>query len=365
MKYCKRCVLPDTRKDIKFDENGVCYPCLHTEKKKTTDWSKRWIELVNLAQKYRRINGSSYDCIIAVSAGKDSFFQTHIFKNELGMNPLLVNVSNISSTHTGEHNFRMLNEQADIHSINLNREVVRIMTTAAFELMLRPNWYYDRAIYIFPLQLAIKLNIPLVVYGENANVEYGGILSGETPDARNQINNNVVKNIDWQTWIDKTNLSMQDFSPCILPSPEEMNKIQPIYLSYYLPWDGFNNLRIAKKYGFQTLEKEWNRAGYIDNYEQIDTIGYNINYWFKFLRLGTGKVTGYCNKQIRLGRMLRQEAVQHVNEEDWKLDPKMHKDFLDFTRIKDEHFWEIVNKHANKEILEKHNGVWKLKQPCH
>ena len=34
MKYCKKCLQPDTRPGIKFDDKGVCYACLYEEEKK-------------------------------------------------------------------------------------------------------------------------------------------------------------------------------------------------------------------------------------------------------------------------------------------------------------------------------------------
>ena len=86
--------MPDTRPGIKFDNKGVCYPCRHHEAKAKVDWDKRWQKLEKLADKYRGSNGNYYDCINTASAGKDSYYQTYIFKEKLGMNPLLISVDN-------------------------------------------------------------------------------------------------------------------------------------------------------------------------------------------------------------------------------------------------------------------------------
>lgn len=69
MKYCKKCVMPDTRPNIVFDENGICSACVNHEKRKSIDWDKRWKELEELADKYRGCNGDYYDCIIDASGG--------------------------------------------------------------------------------------------------------------------------------------------------------------------------------------------------------------------------------------------------------------------------------------------------------
>ena len=108
MKYCKTCVMPDTRPGIVFDEEGVCSPCRNYENRANVDWDARWQELLELADTYRGCNGDYYDCLIAASGGKDSHYQTYVFKEVLGMNPLLVSVDNFSWTETGRLNWANL-----------------------------------------------------------------------------------------------------------------------------------------------------------------------------------------------------------------------------------------------------------------
>jgi N-acetyl sugar amidotransferase len=361
--------MPDTRPGIKFDDEGVCYPCRNYEKRKTVDWGKRWQELEKLAAKYRGSNGNFYDCIITVSAGKDSYYQTHIFKEKLKMNPLLVSVDNLSWTQTGRHNFsNMLTTfGVDAHIISLNPQVCKKIFRKALEKLGSPTWYFDRAIYTYPLQVAIKLNIPLIVYGENTNYEYGGPLYEETYSSIDQINNDVVKPVPWDFFLDDE-LTMKDLNPGVLPGKKEIAKakLEPIYLSYFLPWDGYENFKWAQTRGFKSLDDtgEWKREGFLEQYGQIDTIGYLTHSWFKFPKYGHNLVTDVASLYIRAGRMTRAEAVKLVNEEDYKLDRKMLKDFLDFTEYKEEDFWKVVEKFANKDIVEKRNGVWRLKEPC-
>ena len=87
--------MPDTRPGIKFDENGVCTGCNTYEKQKSTNWDTRWKELEKLCDKYRGCNGTSYDCVIAVSGGKDSHYQVYIMKEKMKMNPLLLTAGNV------------------------------------------------------------------------------------------------------------------------------------------------------------------------------------------------------------------------------------------------------------------------------
>jgi len=360
---CKNCLIPNTKTGIKFDKNGMCQACLHAEKKKTIDWNNRFEELKKLCDKYRR-NDGYYDCIITGSGGKDSYFQTYVMKELMGMNPLLVSVTPFEMTNVGGENFKIWGESfgCDIITLHLNRRVAKAFVRKAFEKLLKPHWYYDRAIYSWPLQIALKLNIPLVVYGENVNVEYGGPQKGETYSAKEQISNDVVKNIDLKEWLDK-NIQMKDLNPLIYPTKKEMGKLEPIYISYFVNWNGLKNYEIAKRYGFKPLPKsEWSRVGYIEDYDQIDARGYLIDDWCKYPKYGFRQVTQIVGNWIRAGYINKEEGKKFIKDEDYKLDAIELEDFLKFTGYTHKEFWDIVEKFWNKDIFKKDRfGGWELK----
>ena len=85
MKFCTKCIMPDTRPHITFNKEGICIACQNNEKKKTIDWDERYKELEELCNKYRRKTPGDYDCIIAVSGGKDSHYQVHVMKELMNM----------------------------------------------------------------------------------------------------------------------------------------------------------------------------------------------------------------------------------------------------------------------------------------
>ncbi len=367
MRYCKKCAMPDTRPYMKFDEEGVCYPCRVAEKQKKVDWKKRWDELEKLADKYRNINGDYYDCVIAASAGKDSYYQTYIFKEKLQMNPLIVSVNNFSWTKTGEHNWNNLLSEfgVDAHIMSLNPHVCKSLFRKALEKLGSPTWYFDRAIYAYPYQTAVKLNIPLVIYGEDTNYLYGGPHTEETPSAIKQITNDVAKPVPWDVWLDEK-ITMRDVNPAIFPTLEQIKKVKldPQFLSYYLPWSGYKNMEFARTRGFKTLDDtgEWKRDGYLEQYDQIDSLGYLTHTWFKFPKFGHQRVTEVGSLWIREGRMTREKVVEKVLEEDWKLDKKMLKDFLEYINYNESDFWKVVDRFANRDIVEKRDGVWRLRK---
>jgi N-acetyl sugar amidotransferase len=288
-------------------------------------------------------------------------------KEKLDMNPLLVMVDNFSWTETGKKNWSNLRTEfgVDAHVMSLNPRVCKNLFKKALEKLGSPTWYFDRAIYAYSLQIAVKLRIPLVIYGEDTNYLYGGPNVEETPSALKQLNNDVVKPVPWDEWFDN-DITMKNVNPAIFPTQEEIKKVQlnPTFLSYFLPWSGYNNMEFARSRGFKTLDDtgEWKRDGFLEQYDQIDTLGYLTHTWFKFPKFGHQRVTEVASLYIREGRMQRDEAVKKVLEEDWKLDKRMLHDFLDFIDYAEEDFWKIVDKFANINIVEKRDNVWRLKK---
>ena len=362
MKYCKKCLMPDTRPGIKFDDDGICYPCIHYEKSKTTNWEKRWKELESLCDKYRGSNGNGYDCIIAVSGGKDSHFQTYIMKEKLKMNPLLVSVGNIDWTETGRHNLQNLSDSfgCDMIICNPNVRVARIMAKKALEEIGSPGWYLDGLIYAFPVKMAMKFGIKLLVYGENVAYAYGGKYDEETPSAKMQIKNDVVKPV-WDAWFKDGTVTEKDLELSRQPDLKEIDahNLEPIYLSYFVSWSSYHNYQVAKKWGFQTLEHEYSIENSIEPYQQIDSISYLINPSIKYLKYGHSIVSDQASRLIRYGLRTREEMIPVVEQYDGKIDQGAVKKFCEFTKMSISEFWKTLDKWYNREFFEQDkDGVW-------
>lgn len=356
--------MPDTRPGIFFDEEGVCQACRAEEQKDKTDWNARFEELRKICDKYRGMNGNGYDCMIAVSGGKDSHFQVHVMKELLGMNPLLVSVEdNFPMTEAGVHNFKNISERfgCDIISLKPNIKVQKLLMRKTLEKNAKPTWYIDRLIYTYPLHMAIKFNTPLLVYGENISYEYGGEQRVETYSARNQINNGVASDIDWNELLDN-DISLKDVSLCNPPSEQEINNIDPIYLSYFVRWSSYKNYVFAKRNGFMDLTHEWRREHTFEDFDQVDSRAYLVHPWLKYPKFGHAWATDYASKFIRYGLINREEGEKLVKQYDHKLDQKALRDFCEFCGYTIKEFWDIVDKFYNREIFEKDaNGEWKLK----
>ena len=365
MKYCTRCVMPDTRPGIKFNEEGVCQACIAHDKKNDINWDERFEELKNICNKYRGMNGDGYDCMIAVSGGKDSHYQVYIMKEVMGMNPLLVSVEdNFPMTEAGKHNIKNISEEfgCDIISMKPNRKLQKKLMRKTFEKYGKPTWYIDRLIYTYPLYMALKFNTPLLVYGENVSYEYGGGNSKETYSARDQINNGVASEIPWEELLEE-DIQMKDLSLCKAPTEIELQKLDPIYLSYFIKWNSHKNYEFAKSRGFRDLTHEWRRTNHVEDYDQVDSRAYLVHPWLKYPKFGHAFATDYASRLVRYGLITRDEAINLVKKHDPNLDPLAVRDFIEFTGYTETEFWNIIDKLYNQDIFKKDEfGRWVLKQ---
>lgn len=359
-KRCVQCVMPNTRPGISFNEFGVCSACQNYENRKNVDWDKREWEFAELCERHRKTL-DKWDCIIAVSGGKDSTYQVKVLKEDFGMNPLLVNVSNFTWTETGKENYaNMLNTfDCECVSLDLSPATCKKMFRYSFETYGSPTWYFDRAVYTYPLYIAKKFGIPLVVYGENISYEYGGPGAEDTPDARGQITNAVANGYG----MDDFAYAGIDPNRAYLMQAPDMEGVEPIYLSYYFPWSGTRNLLSSKAYGFQELDRYERRKGFIEQYDQIDSAGYLVHCWMKWPKFGHARATDVASSWIREGLISRDRAMELVKEHDHELDDHIAAEFINFCGYSDDEFFAIVHRWYNREIfVQDEIGKWRLRE---
>lgn len=368
MRYCTKCVMPETRPGISFDENGVCSGCQSYERRKSIDWKERQREFENICSKYRGMNDNGYDCAIAVSGGKDSHWQVHLMKNEMKMNPILFSVEdNFPMTEAGKHNLQNISEEfgCNIISIKPDRRAQKKLMRYMFEKYGKPTWYIDRLIYTYPLIMSLKFNTPLLVYGENISYEYGGADYEETYSAREQLNNGVALGVDEDELIREAGVSAEDLLLTHAPSDEELSRLDPIYISYFRPWNSVDNYEFAKKHGFHDLTHEWKRTHHIENFDQVDSRAYLVHPWLKYPKFGHATATDYASRFVRYGMLTRDKAIELVKEHDSALDPMAVRDFCEFCGYTESEFWKIVDKLYDQDIFEKTSdgNRWVLKDP--
>jgi N-acetyl sugar amidotransferase len=373
VKYCNKCLMPDTRPGSIFNSNGNCQACLNFEIRQKVDWNIRLKKLDILCDKYRR-SDAYYDCIIPVSGGKDSHFITHIMKEKMGMNPLLICVADpFTHTAAGSHNLKNLGEafNCDIITFNLSIDLFRRVTRIGFAELGEPLRFIEAAIYTVPFNYAVAFNIPLVVWGENAAFHYGttsedGYSVKRFIEAGHSASGQKLSEKITDFWA-KRGILLKEMNAIIPPSQEQLKKVkpEPVFMGYFVPWDDENNLAIARRYGFKDLHHEWKREGCVEDYAQIDSLAYFVHLWMKYPKFGFSRTTDIVSRWIRKGKITRDEGKVLVKQHDHKLDQRSLDDFVHLMGYTSRQFWDIVEPFWNRKIFTNIKGEWKLKNPVY
>lgn len=168
MKACKRCLYTTYHPlHLTIDEEGICSGCRVHEEKDRLDWAARGEKLASIFDSYRNQSGNNYDCIIPVSGARDSHFIVHTVKNVYGMNPLLVTYNKQYNTAVGIRNLANLRIRfnCDIMMQTVNPETVKKITRATLHQMGSIYWHCLAGQTVFPVQIAVKFKIPLIIWG--------------------------------------------------------------------------------------------------------------------------------------------------------------------------------------------------------
>jgi N-acetyl sugar amidotransferase len=359
LKYCTRCVMPYTRPDLHLDEEGVCNACRAYENRKLVNWDLRRQELLTILERYQR-NGSNWDCIIPVSGGKDSTYQV-VRMLQLGMNPLCVTSTTCDLSMIGRKNIENIKHLGvDYMEFSPNPLVRAKLNRIGLTEVGDISWPEHVGIFTIPVRAAVQFNVPLIIWGENSQNEYGG------PAAAAE--NNILT----RRWLEEfgglLGLRVSDLSstyeiepkhllPYQYPSDEELQRVgvTGLFLGHYIPWDGLSNALIAQANGLTTFDQAV--EGSMVNYENLDNHQTGIHDYFKFLKFGFARATDIACLHVRRERITRQDALEIVIARDgkfpWTYLGKPLKDILDPLDLSVDEFIKICDRFTNKKIFKR------------
>lgn len=374
--FCKKCVVSNQRPRIGFNPEGVCSACeCAYHKHHVINWEKRGAELVALCDKYRSKDGS-FDVVVPGSGGKDSAYTAHILKTKYGMHPLVVTWAPFEYTNIGWKNFQdFVRSGFTVLNCFQNGVLHRKLSRVAFELKgdaWEPFTFGQKA---YAFHIAVKFGIPLIFYGENGEVEYGGSMKNadkpfESTDDWDELyfkGGGVDKLL--QAGVEmgiftKEEAESKAFDLYRPPKKEDVEKLgaQMHWISYYRKWVPQENFYYSQKYTSFTANEEGRSEGTYSKYASLDDKQDGFHFYLAFIKFGIGRATSDAAHEIRDGHITREEGVSLVRRYDGEFPKKYFPWFLDYLGITEKHFWEVIDSWRPAHIWEKVNGEWKLKK---
>lgn len=369
IRYCSKCVYPEVSVNLVLDDEGVCSACRLQEEFEDVDanfWvgrEKKFSELVNWAKSR---SGSNYDCVIPVSGGKDSYYQVHKAL-EWGLKPLLVTYHGNNYLPEGQRNLDRMRSSLGVDHLVFgpNVETLKKLNRLGLRMMGDMNWHAHAGIKTYPMHVAVKFNIPLVIWGE-ITWSVSGMFSSYDYVQYNKrtVFEHDMRGFTLKDMVDNNEgLTEKDLAWLVMPSDEEFDQAQTkgIYIGNFFKWDpNEHSSFVQKKYGFEFAEKPFERTyRMMSNLDDMHENG--IHDYLKFIKFGYGRVTDHASKDIRSGYMTREEGIKKVQDYDHVKPMRDLKRWLEYVNMSEQEFDETCDRFRDPRVWYIENGTWKKK----
>ena len=350
LQYCVRCCVPQTQEGVVFDELGVCQACQSAEQKIHIDWAERERDLRKTLDAAKASAGNNYDCIIPISGGKDSTFQLHVLTKIYGMKPLAVTFSHNWYSETGWYNLQNSLEQFNVDHIMFtpNRSVVNRIAKHSLAGIGDSCWHCHAGVGAFPLQAAVRFNIPLLVWGESI-AESSGRASYKNPVRKfdREYFTKVSAKLRPDQMV-RDDLSERDLYPFNVPSAEECERVgvYGIHLGDYIFWDDERQTEFVRDvYGWRETQIE----GSYKRYKSAECIMPGVHDFANYLKRGYGRATFHSSVDVRAGLLSRDEAWKLIQDNDG-VRPEALDYYLQATGMSEQEFYATMEEHRRPEM---------------
>jgi N-acetyl sugar amidotransferase len=318
MRYCARCVYPENHPlHLVLDADGVCSGCRVHEEKDTLDWAERGRKLGALLDRFRSRSERLYDCVVPVSGARDSWFIVHTLKKVHGLRPLLVSYNKHYNTRVGIRNWAYLKTVFDCDAMMMVVDPAKVkrITRHTLQKLGSMYWHVLAGQTVFPVQVAVRLKIPLIVWGAHQGLDQVGMFShtDEVEMTRKYRKEHDLMGFEAEDLVDeRAGVSEEDLLQFFYPHDKELEKVgvRGIYLGNYLRWDSkAQHELMIEKYGYESAPQRRT----FDTYNDVDCHHYSdLHDWIKQVKHGYGKVTDHASRELRWKRLTREEAIDLV-----------------------------------------------------
>jgi len=336
--------VPETQEGVDFDEMGVCTACRSSEEKMHIDWTVRGNQLKIILEEAKSKSGAGYDCILPISGGKDSFFQAHVLVKIYGLKPLAVTFNQNWVSETGFYNLQRCLEVFDLDHLQFTpaRSLVNRLAKKSLSAIGDACWHCHAGVGAFPLQVATRFKIPLLVWGESI-AENDGRASYQRPV--HKFDRDYFTKVSAKLTAEEMiggDLNAKDLDPFKLPSYEEIESsgVWGLHLGDYLFWDDERQTEwIRDVYGWRETEME----GAYKGYKSAECIMAGVHDFTCYLKRGFGRSTWQASVDVRNGLLTRQEGFELIRHHDQER-PEALDYYLKITGMSEDEFYEQMNK---------------------
>ena len=354
LKRCVKCIMPETQQGIEFDKEGVCAVCRQHEVKVKIDWEKKEKKLIKLIDQYR--GKYAYDCLIPFSGGKDSTFTAYILVKKYGIKPLLVSLDHgFLRPRTLENRVKTVKKLGvDILTFRPNWKVVKKLMLESLKRKGDFCWHCHTGVFAYPMQIAIKFNIPLVFWGE-PSAEYTSYYSYEKPEEVDEVRFNKLVNLgitadDMFKFLNGA-VDIRDLAPFKYPPLKDLRAInyRSVCLGSYIPWNARKQAEIIRK----ELDWRWDVVEGIPKsygYQKIECMLYGMRDYLLFIKKGFGRTAHLVSIDIRNSGLSREEGLKLAEKYDGKRPASMDW-FLNMLGITEKEFMDIALKHITSPYI--------------
>ena len=366
MQYCKNCLLPFRAVNLQINEKGQCSACDSHErylKIKDHEWTARKEKFKEIIIENKKNSNSDYDCIIPVSGGKDSYFQTHVVTKELGFKPLLVTYHGNNYLPEGDLNRDKMREVFDVDHLIFGPSIdtLKKLNRLCFKKMGDMNWHAHCGIFTYPFQIAVKFKIPTLIWGETFWDISGMFDSNDFPEftKRMRLEHNL-RGFDWQDMLDDNEgIKEADLQWAKFPSDKEYleSNIKGIAIGNFFKWDSNHNYNLMEKlYGWQKSKTPFQRtyrrfSNLDDRYEN------GAHDLLKFIKFGYGRSTDHGSKDIRMGYITRNQGIEYVKKYDHVISDDLYH-WLDYVDLTEDEFWKTAESFRDPDVWWIENNEW-------
>ena len=357
LKYCTKCVMPETVEDQNFDKDGLCRTCQSQSQKKSIDWDKREIALRKILTEAKSKSGNNYDCIVPISGGKDSMYQLHVIVKEYGMKPLAVTFNHGWFSETGWYNLQNALEKMDIDHVMFtpSRSLVNRIAKRSLGTLGDVCWHCHMGVSAYTLRMAVAYKIPLLIWGEST-AEHGRA-TYEKPDKfdRNYFLRVSAKLTPEQFACEY--LTLKDLFPFVTPSVEECEELglNGIHLGDYIPWDTEKQVEFVKaEYNWKGTEIE----GAYKDYKSAECSMAGMHDFTCYCKRGYGRASIQLSGDIR-DKLLELDADWYAMLETEQMRPKSLDYYLEITGMSEMEFYETLSKLKHPALEGKHVPIIK------